>query len=663
MKHTDREWLETDGLGGFASGTLSGRRTRRYHALLLTAHPANNSRFALVNGIEAHVQTTAGLAALSSQHYLPNVIHPHGDRLIHGFQSRPWPTWDFSLEDGTQIRQEFFIPRNSSAIILRWSLTSSMQDAVKAPISLAIRPLISGRDYHALHHANNDFCFEHIGDGQRLEWFPYPGIPGIIALTNGTYTADPLWYRQFYYAAEAERGLDASEDLASPGIFRFDLQHGPAVCILTTSGLGMLPMGANESADVMASRLERAERVRRLRFSSRLHQSADQFIVRSGERQTIIAGYPWFTDWGRDTFIALRGLCLATGRLEDAGCILLDWSRTVSAGMLPNRFPDGRSSPEYNSVDASLWYIIAVYCYFEAMRQAGQTIAPNEQLQLQSAVTAILDGYSQGTRFQIKVDSDGLLAAGEPGIQLTWMDAKVGDWVVTPRIGKPVEVQALWVNALWIGSQFEQCWQKLFEKAQASFQQRFWNADQSALYDVVDVDHQPGQLDASFRPNQIFAVGGLPLCLLTVEQARHVIHQVEQKLLTPLGLRTLARTDPEYHPHCTGNQLERDGAYHQGTAWPWLLGAFVEAWLRVHGDSAGNRAVARARFVQPLLNHLDEAGLEHVSEIADGDTSATSSGTRQIPRGCPFQAWSLGELLRILEGSLSSETTNSKLDG
>lgn len=646
MKPLDREWLETDGLGGFASGTVSGRRTRRYHALLLAAESADNSRFVLVNGMEVHVQTAAGLAALSSQHYLPNVIHPHGDRLIRGFQGGPWPTWDFELEGGTRIRQQIFVPRNISAVVLKWSLTSP----VNGPCSLAFRPLISGRDYHSLHHANDAFQFEHTGDGRCLTWSPYHGVPSIVAGSNGIYTKEPLWYRHFYYAAEKERGLDCSEDLASPGTFRFDLNLGPAVCILTTSGPDALKLSPETSITELVDQLKRDERARRLQFTSRLRRSADQFITRSGTRRTIIAGYPWFTDWGRDTFISLRGLCLTTGRFDDAEQILLSWSKSISEGMLPNRFPDGNSEPEYNSVDASLWFIIAIHDFLTATTAREYPVSDQTRTQLQNAVTEILRGYTQGTRYHIRADVDGLLQAGEPGVQLTWMDAKVDDWVVTPRIGKPVEIQALWINALWFASQFDSQWNGPFSFALDSFRKRFWNAEANCLFDVIDVDHTPGTVDPSIRPNQILAVGGLPLCLFEEEHVKKIVALVEEQLVTPLGVRTLSPDSPDYHPHYSGGIYERDGAYHQGTAWAWLMGPFIDAWLRTNGHSELNRSVARAKFIQPLIDHLDEAGIGHISEIADGEPT----GEKQIPRGCPFQAWSLAELIRVLDGPLAN---------
>jgi predicted glycogen debranching enzyme len=291
-------------------------------------------------------------------------------------------------------------------------------------------------------------------------------------------------------------------------------------------------------------------------------------------------------------------------------------------------------------VDASLWYVVAIYDYFEAMAAAGHPASRPKVKRLQTAIEAILAGYSAGTRYGIHADADGLLAAGQPGVQLTWMDAKVGDWVVTPRIGKPVEVQALWLNALWIGSAFSDRWREAHDRALAAFHERFWNEAGGCLYDVVDSDHRAGTADAAFRPNQIFAVGGLPFPVLEGDRARRVVDAVEARLSTPLGLRSLAPDDPSYIGRYEGGPLERDGAYHRGTVWPYLAGAFVDAWVRVRGGTEEARAEAHRRFFAPLAAHLDEAGLGHVSEIADGDAPHT-------PRGCPFQAWSVGEMLRI----------------
>jgi predicted glycogen debranching enzyme len=309
-------------------------------------------------------------------------------------------------------------------------------------------------------------------------------------------------------------------------------------------------------------------------------------------------------------------------------------------GMLPNRFPDRGVVPEFKSVDASLWYIIALFEYLRAA--LGKPTVNNAAVtaKLHQAVEAILSGYCAGTRFGIRADKDGLLAAGEPGVQLTWMDAKVGDQVITPRIGKPIEVQALWINALWVAQSFSDRWKSLFAKASETFAVRFWNEARGQLFDVVDVNHQVGAVDPLLRPNQIFAVGGLPLVLLPMERARQVVDAVEAALWTPMGLRSLAPGEPGYVPHYGGDVLHRDSSYHQGTVWPWLIGPFVEAWVRVRGNSPEVKKLARQRFLEPLQSHLDQAGLGHVSEIADADPPHT-------PRGCPFQAWSLGELLRL----------------
>jgi predicted glycogen debranching enzyme len=518
--------------------------------------------------------------------------------------------------------------------VLSWRLLNPTAKA-----TLSVRPFLSGRDYHALHHENSTFQFHPEMADKRLVWRPYQNIPAIVALHNGSYQHQPDWYRNFVYDQERQRGLDFIEDLAAPGWFRWELGAGEAFLIFATQGFEADILAPTRSFEQIAADCRAAERQRREKFSTPLERAADSYLVKRGKGKTIVAGYPWFTDWGRDTFISLRGLCLATGQLESARDILLEWSGVVSEGMLPNLFPDQSDRPEYNSVDASLWYIVAVHDFLAATGEQNGMVAQGQKNALKKAVDAILTGYAGGTRFGIRMDEDGLLAAGVPGVQLTWMDAKVGDWVVTPRIGKPVEVQALWLNALWIGAQFNERWNEPFARGLASFNRRFWT-ESGYLFDVVDADHQAGKLDASFRPNQIFAVGGLPLSIVDGAHAKALVDLVECRLWTPLGLRSLATGEPNYTPRYQGGVRERDGAYHQGTVWPWLAGPFVEAWLRVRGYSDEAKREARARFVQPLLEHLDRAGLGHVSEIADAERPHT-------PRGCPFQAWSLAELLRI----------------
>ncbi|HEY2020371.1 glycogen debranching enzyme N-terminal domain-containing protein, partial [Paraburkholderia sp.] len=438
----DDEWLEADGFGGFASGTLGMPRTRRYHALLLAATRAPGGRMVLVNGVEAWLEAGGQRHPLTMQRYGQDVIYPDLRGSLVSFDTSPWPTWRVRVDPRTVVVAEVFVSKATCETVLRWRFEGS--DLYAAV--LKIRALLSGRDYHALHHENPAFNFDArtSGDTSCVSWQPYGGVPVIHAATNGTYAHAPDWYRNFYYAREQERGLDCNEDLATPGVFSFDLAAGDAVMILSASPPGATAT-ANQNDRTQAAAhavdLAHTEQQRRDGLGSRLQRSADAYVVTRNQGRTIVAGFPWFTDWGRDTFIAMRGLLIASNRLDDAEAILLEWSGTLSGGMLPNRFPDYGDAPEYNSVDASLWFIVAVHDYLATPHASAATRA-----RLQQAAETILTGYTNGTRYIIGACSDdGLLRAGMPGVQLTWMDAKVGDWVVTPRIGKPVEVQALWI--------------------------------------------------------------------------------------------------------------------------------------------------------------------------------------------------------------------------
>ncbi|HBZ69187.1 MAG TPA: glycogen debranching protein [Deltaproteobacteria bacterium] len=630
------EWLEADGLGGFASGTASGERTRRYHALLLTATTPPTGRMALVSGFDAFIDTEGASFALSSQRYAGDVVAPDGASRIAEFDSEPWPRWIFALPGGARIEHELFVPHGASAVVLAWRRAGGRGEAAR----LRVRPFFSGRDYHTLQHENGVFRFAPELRGKRAIFHPYPGIPGVVACASGRYEHAPDWWRNFLYTQERSRGLDCLEDLAAPGVFHFDLSSGEAVLIFAAEGQEETVLGSGASAAEALELLRASEKRRRRRFRSPQERAADAYLVRRGAGSTIVAGYPWFTDFGRDTFVALRGLCLATGRLDTASDILLEWAGLVSDGMLPNRFPDAGARPEFNAVDASLWFVVAVYETLAALAAKGRRLEGRDRTRLHAAVLAILDGYSKGTRHGIRCDKDGLLVAGEPGLQVTWMDARIGSWVVTPRIGKPVEVQALWLNALRIASELEPRWRELHAAAQSSFEARFWNETRRCLYDVADPEHSEGAADPTLRPNQIFAVGGLPFAALGGPRARSVVDVVEAELLTPLGLRSLAPSEPGYMPHYRGSPRERDAAYHQGTAWPWLLGPFVEAWVRVRGSTPEAKREASARFLPPLERHLAEGGLGHICEVVDGDAPHT-------PGGCPFQAWSLGEFLRL----------------
>jgi predicted glycogen debranching enzyme len=599
----------------------------------------------LLNGCDAEVEIDGRVVSLTTQHYAPDVLHPDGVRHLERFHPEPWPTWRWIVGDDLAVVHELFMPReNGSAgrvgtrIVSTWRLEGASQAAV-----LRVRPFLSGRDYHSMHHENGAFNFTPRGGDSDVEWHPYADIPGVRCRSNGRYSHQPNWYRQFLYSEELARGLDATEDLANPGVLEFDLAVGPAVCVFEPV-MGVL-RDRTPAADLAAA-ARTAECLRRRAFPSRLHFSADQYLVARGAGHTIVAGYPWFTDWGRDTFIALRGLCLATGRLAEARNILIEWAGGVSRGMLPNRFPDAGTEPEFNAVDASLWFVIAAHELL-ALSRPGGPVTSADRTRLEHAIDEILRGYAGGTRFGIRADNDGLLSAGVPGVQLTWMDAKVGDEVITPRIGKPVEIQALWLNALALAGERTPCWKALYERARPAFVARFWNEDRGCLYDVVDVGHAEGRVDAAMRPNQIFAIGGLPVALFDGHKARQIVDAVEQSLLAPAGLRSLAPGDRGYSDHYGGGPAARDRAYHQGTVWPWLMGAFVDAWIRVRGGSDAVRAEARTKFVEPFGAWAGQQGFGHVAEIADAAAPFTS-------RGCPFQAWSVGELLRMNTGSVTT---------
>ncbi|HKG94741.1 MAG TPA: amylo-alpha-1,6-glucosidase [Gemmatimonadaceae bacterium] len=678
MTITNAEWLETDGLGGFASGRADGVRTRRYHALLLAATTPPTGRVVLVNGVDASVREGGGdraPVALTSQRYAPDVTSPGGASRVASFTREPWPTWTYRLPSGREVIHELVVSHGAPLVALSWRLAESTSD--DGPVTLTVRPFLSGRDAHATHHENGAFDFEARVSGPRVTWRPYAPLPAVVALASGGYRHDPQWYRNFQYDDERDRGLDFTEDLASPGEFTFDLTGGARAVL--AFGVGGHAFSAamrklNGAPAACWEAVASTERARRAAFPTSLHRAADAYVVKRGEGKTVVAGYPWFSDWGRDTFVALRGLCIAGGRTEDARGVLLEWSRHVSEGMLPNYFPEGAadaaSAPnaEYNAVDASLWYVVAVH---ELLR--ARAVSPAARKALLGAVEAIVAGYAAGTRFGIRADAEsGLLAVGAPGAQLTWMDAKIGDWVVTPRGGKPVEVQALWINALRIAAEHGVAgaarWAEMAERAQASFAERFWNEAGGCLYDVVDTfappgagaDHVPGGVDASFRPNQIFAVGGLPYALLDPstgsgqarERARRVVDAVEARLWTPAGPRSLAPGEPGYAPHYGGDMRARDAAYHRGTVWPWLAGAFIEAWVRVRGGTPEAKQAARERFLVPLLEHYAGAAPGHIAELADAEPP-------HAPGGCPFQAWSVGEALRVTETVLRVDAAPS----
>ena len=628
-------------MGGFASHTTAEGRTRRYHALLLVSKRPPVDRRVLVNGIDAVVESEEGRLALTSQTYKgatekdDAVIRHEGRPVATTFEGAPWPTWTYDLGDGAFIEHSILVPNGRPLVILSWRWRGPHLKGAR----LVVRPFLSGRDYHALHRENDDFNFKPASDPDsgRLGFRPYESEIEIVAFSTGRFAEDARWYRNFLYTEDRERGLDCVEDLAAPGTFTFELEDEAVLVFGTAESTAGFSVG-RLMAEV--EQLRKSERARRTESRSPLVRAASAYLVQRGQGRTVLAGYPWFTDWGRDTFISLRGLCLATGNFEEARRVLLEWSGAVSQGMLPNRFPDSGETPEFNSVDASLWFIVAVHDLRRAEAEAHILPSFADEKRLDTAIAAILQGYTIGTRHGIRMNGDSLLAAGESGVQLTWMDAKVGDYVVTPRIGKPVEIQALWINALRIGGQIQSRFTDLASKAEASFAAKFWYEESGYLYDVVDADHVPGRFDGRVRPNALFAIGGLPFQVLHGERARHVVDIAEAHLLTPGGLRSLSAKDPQYRGACEGGQWSRDTAYHQGTVWPYLMGAFVEAWIRVRGGSEETRTEARRKFFNPFIQALDPTDTGHLPEITDGDAPHRH-------RGCPFQAWSVGEALRL----------------
>src|SRR5213596_2357357 len=638
-----REWLCVNGSGGFASGTIAGTQTRRYHGLLVAALDPPLGRTLLAAQVHDSVDYGGRTWALFCGRWAGGVAEPSGYQLVERFRlDGTTPVWTYAVAEAL-IEKRVWMEPGANTTYLRWRVLRARE-----PVALTVKALVDYRDYHATTRGGDwRMDVARVPDGLRVTAFD--GARPLLLLARGA-AAEPAhaWYRDFDLPLERERGLDHVDEHLHAATFRATLQPGAALTLVLSAEPAPDPDGETAWARRARHESDTLSRWTRARPEAKtapawirhLVLAADQFVVRrplpdDPDGATVIAGYHWFGDWGRDTMIALPGLTLAAGRPEVARKILTTFARFVDRGMLPNRFPDGGQAPEYNTADATLWYVEAIRAYHAATGDDGLL------KDLYPMLESILAWHRDGTRYGIRQDpADGLLAAGEPGVQLTWMDAKVGDWVVTPRIGKPVEVQALWLNALRIGSELSERWAELYARARPAFAARFWDEARGHLADVVDVDHRPGTVDATFRPNQILAVGGLPFAMLEGERARRVVDAVEARLVTPLGLRSPAPGEDGYTPRYPGGPRERDGAYHQGTVWPWLMGAFVEAWVRVRGGTPAARAEARTRFLDPLLAHLDDAGLGHLPEIADGDPPHT-------PRGCPFQAWSVGEALRL----------------
>jgi predicted glycogen debranching enzyme len=627
------EWLETNGIGGFCSSTIVGLNTRRYHGLLTAATKPPAERFVLLSKLEETLLVNGRHYDLSSNQY-PDVVYPQGHRYLKEFRLDPFPIFVYEVE-GIEIEKRIFMVHGENSTVVEYEVLRFDRNV---PCSLELRPLIAFRDYHATTH-HNDTLDRDVRNANGLASItPYSGLPALHFGHNAAaIETSGNWYFNFEYDRERERGLECTEDLYNPCVLRYTLYSGAtAILVASTS-----ERAASDAAVLRRSELSRRAKVLERSPAStpllqQLTADADQFIVRRGELNSVIAGYHWFCDWGRDTMISLPGLTLATGRPDIAKNILEAFARNIDQGMLPNRFPDAGTTPEYNTVDATLWFFEAIRSYLDYTGDYGFV-----RVELYPKLKDIVDWHIKGTRYGIHVDADGLLACGQTGVQLTWMDAKVGDWVVTPREGKPVEVQALWHNALRIladlarefgHSDIEASLGALADRVRSSFQEQFWNADAGCLFDVI----HGADRDASIRPNQIFAVS-LRNRMLPPEKEKQIVDVMQRELLTPVGLRTLSPRDAKYRAHYQGGVRDRDSAYHQGAVWPWLMGPFITAYVKVHERSAEAK-----RQAEVWLNGFQEtqaAGLGQISEIADGDAPHT-------PRGCIAQAWSVAELLR-----------------
>jgi len=644
-----REWLLTNGIGGFASGTVGGLATRRYHGLLVAALNPPLGRTLLVAKLEETAQYDGAEYPLSSNRWADGTVSPQGYINLESFRLEgSCPVWTFACADA-RLEKRICMQIGANTTFVQYSLISATR-----PLHLDLKALVNYRDYHAATHAGDwHMQVDRVEHGLRVVAFEGARPLYILSATASPEPAH-VWYRNFDLALERERGLDDREDHLHVGTFRASLQQGESVTIVCTAEPGSELSGdaayelhlarQHDLLDQWDGAQPQLAKGAPL-WVKQLVLAADQFIVKrplpdEPNACSVIAGYHWFGDWGRDTMVALPGLTLATGRPELARNILRTFARFVDCGMLPNVFPEAGSKPAYNTVDAPLWY-------FEALRQYLAATADKELLrELFPVLAEIIEWHQRGTRFDIRVDPrDGLLYAGQAGVQLTWMDAKVDDWVVTPRTGKPVEVNALWLNALVTTTKFARAigsrtetYEFLAKCARAGFK-RFWNESANCCYDVID---GPEPYDSSVRPNQIFAVS-LPESPLTAEQQRAVVDTCARYLLTSHGLRSLAPGHADYKGRYVGGPRERDGAYHRGTVWGWLLGPFVLAHLRAYGDP-----LRAASFLEPFANHVTSYGLGTAGEIFDGDAPFA-------PRGCIAQAWTVGELLRAWTATASAE--------
>jgi predicted glycogen debranching enzyme len=630
------EWLVTNGLGGFASGTIAGSLTRRYHGLLFAALRPPGGRTLLVAALDETATVGGHDFRLSTIRWTGGAVDPAGFANIDRFRlDGAVPVWTFAL-NGARLEKRILMEQGANITYVTYEVVEA-----DSPVHLRVKALVDYRDFHGSTRSGSmPMRVEALERGARIVAFD-GAIPYVVAADRGSCTPVGVWYDNFDLQEERARGLDDHEDHFCAVAFDMDVPVGDVAAIVASSGPEAVPIDPRAAWKRRRSHelgviggFREAAGDAAPQYVEQLALAADQFIVRRGlaadAGYSIVAGYHWFGEWGRDTMIALPGLLLATGRDDEARAVLRTWSQFIDAGMLPNEFPADGDAPTYNSVDSSLWFIEAVRQYVQRTGDDGTLRA------LFPAMSEIVAKYREGTRYGIHVDpGDGLLFAGEDGVQLTWMDAKVGDWVVTPRIGKAVEINALWCSALASVSrlaarigQSADTYSAWAVSARRGFA-RFWNGGKGYCFDVID---GPNGAESALRPNQIIAAA-LPDTPLTPQQVRAIVDSCAP-LIVPRAVRTLAPGERGYCGTYLGPQTQRDAAYHQGTAWAWLLGSYALAHLRAYGD-----ARAALDILAPLEAHLQEAGLGTVSEIFDGDDP-------HQPRGCIAQAWSVGEVLR-----------------
>ncbi len=660
-----REWLLTNGRGGYASSTIAGCNTRGYHGLLIgSLQPPVNRIMALAGCLET--VTCKGKTFELSTFEFADKFAPEGFKLLKKFRRDIGAHFDYEF-DGVKLTKSVYLLRDTDTVAVVYDFA-----LVRDPLELAIRPFVGLRDFHTLQESHAPLRSKWLGSASRgLLVHHDTASTGSLVLRcpSAHFEKDPQWWFSFIYRAERERGLNFTEDLWTPGVFTCRIES-PAKIVLWASLHPDSPAcehdkpvqtdidavcedlqqyqqslldsrpGGSLKADPAAPGLTDGDGQLENQVSRMLCLAADQFVAKrqthDGYMTTILAGYPWFADWGRDAFIALPGLLLTTGRFDEARSVLTTFAAAAEDGMIPNRFDDNGDAAHFNSVDASLWFINAAFQYLQASSDSATFTQ-----ELLPTIRWIIESYAKGTRFGIHADADGLIAAGDENTQLTWMDAKCDGIAFTPRYGKAVEVNALWYNALMLMRQSQisnlesQIQAPDAAKVQSSFCELFWNEDAGYLNDCILPD---GSADQSLRPNQIYAVS-LKFSPLSAKQQAAVVAAVQSKLLTPHGLRTLSADAPAYKGRYTGPLRQRDEAYHQGTVWAYLIGPFVEAFLKVNEFSAQSRKQA-AEFIEPLLTHLTESGcLGSISEIFDGDPP-------HQPKGCIAQAWSVAELIR-----------------